>query len=134
MVGVFFEQAAVFLAGHVALAQRLFVAEFIPRLGVAVGIDGDGEGRVVLRGAALALGEFRGGEAPLGLGDLQAVVGALDHDAAAARAEPLEVERVRHVLGRRLAALEHLAGFLDRDVEDAHLARGGDVARGAALL
>jgi hypothetical protein len=46
---------------------------------------------------------------------------------------PFEIKRVCLVLWRRPARFDHRVGFLKRNIEDAHLARGGDVARAAAL-
>jgi hypothetical protein len=136
-VGMFeisLEQAAVFVASGVALTQQFFAAELVPLLLGPTRANLNRErGARLFSDAAGTFGEFLGGETPSRLGDFQPIGGALDDNAPAQIRMLFEIKPIGHVLGRRVACLYHRVRILERNIEDAHLPRRGDVTGLAAL-
>src|SRR5207237_8496236 len=94
----------IFCCTRTAFTEKLLLLHFVPFLRVSVLGHRNSKRRFLFRDAAVALGNFFFGITPCWLGDLQTIICAFDHHAAAAFAEPLEIYPIRHVFGWRLAA------------------------------
>ncbi|PYJ69549.1 MAG: hypothetical protein DME76_08595 [Verrucomicrobia bacterium] len=112
----------------------MFIANFVPFLGLAVPGNGDGKRRFLFLNAALTLGNFLRRITPCRLGDFQPIICAFNHHAAAQFAEPLQIKAVGHVFRRRLAPFAHRQCFFNWHIEHAHFARRSHITGGAALL
>src|SRR5207249_5200963 len=123
-----------FFGQRIAFAEKLLIPHFVPFLRLAVLGDRNSKRRFLFSDAAVALGNFFFGITPCWLGDLQTIICAFDHHAAAVFAEPLEIYPIRHVFGWRLAASGDCQRFFNGNVEHAHFACSRDITSGATLL